>query len=250
MSRVVTTKEYEIQFHEVDYRKRLFIKNLIYYFNDCAMQQTEDLSMDLDYLNKNKIAWVIYKWDINIKRHPMYKEKIKVRTWAYSFRKFYAYRQHDIIDEEGNVICTANSIWFLINTEKRRPKKINEQMHNAYGIEADNNTPLEIDKIEIPSKIDSFKSFNVRYSDIDTNKHVNNAKYLSWAIESIPLNIIQNHTLKNINVCYEKETSYGEIIEVKTQIDILKDKTICIHNIVNKDGNRLARIKTIWSEGE
>ena len=59
----------------------------------------------------------------------------------------------------------------------------------------------------------SEKSFDVRYSDIDTNMHVNNVKYVSWALETVPKDIVLNYELKNVKVTYEKETTYGETIK-------------------------------------
>ena len=50
------------------------------------------------------------------------------------------------------------------------------------------------------------KIFNVRYSDIDTNGHVNNSKYVSWIIETVPLEIVLNYTLKNLKMDYKRNS--------------------------------------------
>ena len=38
-------------------------------------------------------------------------------------------------------------------------------------------------------------NFKVRYGDIDSNMHVNNVRYVEWAIESLPLDIVLNYEI-------------------------------------------------------
>lgn len=247
---IVTEKEYEIQYYEIDYKRKLLMTSLMQYLSDVATRQSESLGIGLDYLKEHGIAWVIYKWNIHMFRHPVYGEKIRIRTKPYSFRKFYAYRTFEIVDCNDNVIGYAKSIWFLIDIEKRRAIRINEEMYMAYGINKDKNDKLDIEKIDAPVNIDSEKSFDVRYSDIDTNTHVNNVKYLEWAIETIPLNIIMNYTLEDINITYEKEATYGDSIKVFTEIDNKDNFCVCMHKVVNKENKELALLKTQWIKGE
>ena len=241
-------KEYEIHYYEIDYKKRVLITSIVDFLGDVAMVQSEKLGIGIDYLNKNNLAWVLYKWNIDMYKYPMLGEKIIVRTCAYSMRKFYAYRTFELIDEAGEKVGKAESIWFLINTERRRPVKINEDTYRIYGLEAGEESVLEIEDIEKPIKTDSEKMFNVRYSDIDTNQHVNNEKYIAWAIETVPKDIVLNYTLKNLKVIYQKETTYGETIRVFTEIKNESDRIICVHKIIDKEDKELTLLKTEWEK--
>jgi len=246
MDKLITNKEYEIHFYEINYKRKALITSIVNFFGDIAITQSEEIGMGLDYLSENKLAWVIYKWDITMIRYPLINEKIIVRTWPFSFRKFYAYRQYDILDEAGKVIGKANSVWFLIDILRRKPKSISSEIYAAYGVSEGNRESVDFGKLKSPAIIHEEKSFNVRYSDIDTNKHVNNAKYIDWCIETVPLNIVLDYTLENIKVIYEKETTYGEMIKVSTQILQEENKMICLHIIEDKEGKRLTVAKTTW----
>lgn len=250
MRDVITEKEYKVQYYEIDHNRRLFITSLMNYLGDIAMRQSEDIGVGIDYLREQNIAWVIHKWNIDIDRYPLYDEKIKIRTKPHSFRKFYAYRTFEIIDSNENIIGKANSIWFLINTEKRKAIRITENMYKAYGMSKEKNESLDIKKIKSPEEIDSEKNFNVRYSDIDTNKHVNNVKYVEWAMETVPIDILNNYVIKTIIITYEKETTYGETIRVLTEIKSEEDGYICIHKIVDKEDRELALLETQWKKEE
>ena len=94
--------------------------------------------------------------------------------------------------------------------------------------------------------MDSEKSFQVRYSDIDTNMHVNNVKYVAWALETVPKDVVLNCELKNIKVTYEKETTYGETIKVSTEVIRKENIIICRHKIINEEGTELTLLESTW----
>jgi medium-chain acyl-[acyl-carrier-protein] hydrolase len=241
-------KEYEIHYYEVDYKRRALITSIVDFLGDIATKQSEELGVGIDFLKENNQAWVLYKWNIDMYKYPAYGEKIKIRTCPYSMKKFYAYRTFEILNQENEVLGKADSIWFLINIERRRPVRISKEIYGFYGVDLNDESTLEIEDIEKPTSIDYEKQFNVRYSDIDTNRHVNNAKYIAWAIETVPMDIALNYTLKNVKVVYEKETTYGEIISVLTEIKNEENKAICTHKIIDKEEKELTLLKMIWEK--
>jgi medium-chain acyl-[acyl-carrier-protein] hydrolase len=244
---VATDRNYNIHYYEVDIHKRVLITSIIDYLGDMAMYQSEMFGVGIEYLKQNKMAWVLYKWDITMESYPLLNETIKVRTFAYSFRKFFAYRKHEIFDAKGNKIGYANSVWILINLDRRRPIRITKNMFETYGIDETNNTPIEIEDIKPLVSVDCERSFQVRYSDIDTNMHVNNVKYAAWALETVPKEVVLNCELRNIKVTYIKETTYGETIKVSTEVIKQENGMICRHKIINEEGTELTLLETTWT---
>lgn len=244
----VYEKEYEIHYYEIDFRRRALITSIVDFLGDIATKQSENLGVSIDFLKESNCAWVLYKWNIDMYSYPMYGDKIKIRTCPYSMRKFYAYRTFEIINSEGELIGKAESIWFLINIEKRRPVRIGKDIYDFYGLDLEDNSIIEIEDIEKPSNPNYDKIFNVRYSDIDTNRHVNNAKYIAWAIETVPMDIAINYTLKNLKVTYEKETRYGETIKIFTEVKSEENQIIALHKIIDNDGKELTLLKTVWEK--
>lgn len=246
MSKVITDKEYEVHYYESDYKKRALMTSLIDYFNDVATYQSEVLGIGIDYMRSNDMAWVLYKWDINVKEYPKYGEKVLVRTEPCAVKKFYAYRRFYILNSNNEIIATAKSLWLLINTKKRRPMRISENFIKVFGLTDENNDILEIDDIMKPSIDEASIGFKIRYSDIDTNGHVNNEKYAGWIIESVPLDIVTKYTLVNMKITYKKETKYGENIRVLTSLKDMENKKIFIHRILNENGEEVTLGETTW----
>ncbi|WP_446898118.1 acyl-[acyl-carrier-protein] thioesterase [Clostridium sp. LBM24168] len=246
MNTTYKEKEFQVNYYEIDFKEKLLITSIMNYFDDTATEQSQNMGRGLGYMKEHRIAWVIYKWDIYVNRYPHFREKIKVRTYARSFRKFYGYRTFEIIDKDENIICRANSVWLLIDIDKRRVKRITDDMYSIYGVTKQDNEPLAIDNINLPDKFDFEKYFDVRYSDIDTNRHVNNVKYVDWAIETVPLDIVENYSIENINISYKKEAIYGGKIKSSTKIEEENGKYLGLHKISDADGNELCTIKTLW----
>ncbi|MDF2883316.1 MAG: acyl-ACP thioesterase [Clostridiaceae bacterium] len=247
MSGKATTKEYEIHYYEIDYKKKLLLTSLMSFFGDLGNHQSEDFNVGIDYMTEHKKTWVLYKWSINIKRYPLLGEIITIKTIPNSFNKFYAYRKYEVYDSYENLIITADSVWFLIDIEKRKPLRISDDMYLAYGISKDDNVDVKVKKIKAPEQTQYEKIFNVRYSDIDTNKHVNNVNYVAWALETVPKNIVLNYSLNNIIVTYEKETTYGDTVKSIAQVIDKEDGNIlCNHKIESDNGTELTIIETNW----
>lgn len=236
-------KKYEVYYHDVDAKKRILLTSLVNYLADISIDQSQRLGVGMQ-INEKGYAWVLYKWDIDIKKYPTYGDEVFITTWPYSFRKFYSYRTYDIKNRDGELLGTAKSQWILIDINKRRIVRVPEDVWNVYGVDRTDELPMR-EAEELKDAQNSIE-FNVRYSDIDTNMHVNNSKYVDWALETVPLDIMRNMTLANIVVIYKKETNYGQKIKSSTEVRELEDKVVCLHKIVNSDGVELNIAESTW----
>ena len=65
-----------------------------------------------------------------------------------------------------------------------------------YGVYGDLKGDFKIPKLERLEEFKYEESFKVRYTDIDSNNHVNNTKYIDWAIETLPEDIVNNYVFR------------------------------------------------------
>ncbi len=242
-------KEYLIHYYEADYRKRCLITSLLNYFQDLAFLHSDRQGAGLDYLADNKLAWVLYRLDARISKYPLYREKVTISTQVHSFVKFYAYRRFAVADAAGTAIAAADTVWLLVNTATKKPVKITGHMYEAFGVDNGEGSPLQFEAIGELTAADITHEYRVRYSDIDTNRHVNNVKYVDWAIETVPVNIIEDYCLTGVRVVYKQEATYGMSLKVHTQTTPTGDSTVCLHRIAGSDGQDLCRLETTWKQG-
>lgn len=238
-------RNYFVHYYESDLKKRALITSLMSYFEDIAILQSEDASVGLDYYTNNRVAWVLYKWDIEILDFPKFKDTIRVETCPLAFAKFYAFRSFDVYSSSGELQVKGASMWFFVDMNTRRPAKIPQEVYDSYQITPADTRQLEIEDPKAPGEFTNTTSFRVRQGDIDTNGHVNNIKYIEWALEALPQDIMASHRLRRIKVVYKKETVYGRMISSSASVIKDEDKMIFSHKI--SDGELdLCFIETEW----
>lgn len=178
--------ESRVRYSEVDERQDLTLHGIINYFQDCSTFQSEELGLGIGYLAERHRAWLLSSWQIVIDKVPVFGEKIRVQTWAYGFKAFCGDRNFCILDEAGNKIVRANSLWIFMDTETGRPVKPDKEQLEGYPL----GERLEMDyaprKIALPEEMEQRESFSVLRHQLDTNHHVNNGQYVQMAREFLP----------------------------------------------------------------
>ena len=185
--------------------------SLANYFQDCAILQSENVGIGLDYLADHHRAWFLISWQIEVDRYPAMGEKIKVRTWAYDFKASLGFRNIDILDENGIRVVKAASIWSYVDTETLRPARIEDEVSEAYPMEP------AIDMEYAPRKIKLFDDHNVvdtrmvMQYQIVSNNHMNNEAYIALAQEYVE----DISAIKAVRAEYKMQYVKDDVIVVK-----------------------------------
>lgn len=213
------TFETRVRYSECNAKDQACLSRVLDYLQDACTFQAEDLDIGVEYLEKHHAAWMLNSWQVDIQRYPILGEKIKVMTWPYDYHGFYGLRNFKIEDQSGNMIVRANSVWVFMDMKRGRPVKIMPELQEAYQKE----TKLDMEYLErkIPdfaitqteSDKSSASAFRVPRYFIDTNNHMNNARYVQLAEEWLP----QNFVAARIRAEYRKSAIYGESMYVSVQ---------------------------------
>ena len=112
------------------------------------------------------------------------------------------------VDENGNDVAYANSLWVYMDIERGRPARPDESEIAPYGTGEPYEMTYESRKIPLPTESEELESFPVRRYHIDTNEHVNNCQYVQMALESLP----KDKEVHQMRVEYKKSAVYGDMI--------------------------------------
>jgi len=239
-------RNYFVHYYDTDLRKKLLITSLMKYFEDIAVLHSESVGLGLDYYEKNNVAWMLYKYDISILKYPQFMESISVLTEPINLARFYAYRLFEVSEINSNeIFAKANSLWFFIDTKLKKPAKITNYISEGYRVPLDTKRELSIEDPGTVSEYSIEKEFLIRMGDIDTNNHVNNIKYVEWALEVVPFEIYNEYNVERLKIFYKKEGSYGRRIKTAAEICEKDDKKIIYHKIVD-DEQELCILESIW----
>ena len=205
----------QVTYSQVGSDLKTDIATITYFFQDCALFHSESIGKGVDNLEAAKNAWFLSGWQIEVMRYPEYRENITVRTWPHEFKGLYGSRNFDILDEAGQRIVQANSIWIFMDLENMRPAKPAEQDIEGYDMEPAlpmDYAPRKIKMLGVECITDRTpEPIRVRRSFIDSNHHVNNGRYVALAMDYIE-GAAQITTLR---VDYRKAAAMGDILYPK-----------------------------------
>jgi medium-chain acyl-[acyl-carrier-protein] hydrolase len=244
------SRKYLVHYYELDAKRRLSLPSLIHYFEDLAMLNSEAEGLTLDYYDKNEKGWMLFKWDIKVTRYPVFNEVVLVTTHPSAFKNFLANREYKIFSSKGEQIAEAQSVWLFVNTKSRRPLRVPEEMYTKFDVNIE--SEAYFDKLEDLPAINEGKyslKINIHNSDIDTNQHVNNVRYVDWAMESLPKDFTDGNTVKRIQVNYKKELNFGDEAEIKSYISETEKEIISHHSIYNS-GRDICNLRLYWDDKE
>ncbi len=106
------------------------------------------------------------------------------------------------VGENGEKIGFCDARWFLYDTKNKRPvRNLDEDIPYHFV------TGYNHERIVFPkSETTPLKTEHVRYSQIDTNGHLNNTEYLNYLSDEL-----EDCTISKFQVSYKKEIRSGDV---------------------------------------
>ena len=209
-------------FH-VDFTGRLTMSVLGNHLLNCAGFRAADRGFGIATLNDYHFTWVLSRLAIELERMPRQYEKFTIQTWIEDVYRLFTNRNFAILDEHGNPLGYARSIWAMISLETRKPADL-LSLHGGSIVDyvcKEKECPIERPgKIKVSDE-HPVGEYRTQYSDIDINGHVNSIKYIEHVLDLFPIEMFRDKQLKRFEMAYSAESYYGDTLsfyrdEVKT----------------------------------
>ncbi|MDR1758099.1 MAG: hypothetical protein LBR51_03965 [Bacteroidales bacterium] len=237
-------QEFPVFSYYVDYNRKLAPHYLLLMMQEVAWAHVEYHHIGWEFLAKANRFWALIRLHVQIDRMPRWNEVVRLRTWGKPADLLLHYRDHEMVDEQGNVIIRSTSAWVILDFKTGRPQKAEDLPTHLYV----NNTRHAIEKRAPKIKTITLSETNPEYkpvlfSDLDVNQHVNNSKYLQFAIDAFDMNFLKTHELKDFNINFTRQAKAGDMYAVQFQEE---SPFSFISSIYAKEGGELARVQTSW----
>lgn len=238
----VMQKTYEIKYHEQNMQGVLKESSLLNILQDIATLSAETLGFGPTFVFSNNYAWVVLKYHLEFYKEIKNISAIKVKTEPRGISKLYAFRDFEIYSEQDELLGRVASAWVLIDMDSRKMLPIQKILDFMPAFEKREND-LDYGKVDGFDESTFSKIFDVRFDDIDVNKHANNSNYIVWALETLPDDFRLNHYVKSIDIKYRKEIGLG----AKVQADVFVGEDYTLHKISDCSNNEeLCSLKIEW----
>ncbi|GAJ25857.1 acyl-ACP thioesterase [Liquorilactobacillus sucicola DSM 21376 = JCM 15457] len=224
-------EKHKVRFYETDCTRNVTVGMLVNIMMLASQDQSNELGITVKKVNELGYGWVITQHMIDIKRLPQIYERINVITEAASYNRYFCYRDFWITSEDGEELAKMHSVFVLMDQSKRKIARILPELIDPYASEY----TKKIERLPEPEKIVAdeqvrIKKYQVRFMDIDSNQHVNNAHYFDWMMDVLPADFLMSHSLKKMNIKYKQEVHYDD--KVKSSVHIEEEEVIkTVHQI-------------------
>jgi len=226
------SRNYLVHYYEADSAQRLTLPALVRYFEDIAILHSASRGLDLDHYDANRCGWMLLKWDIVIHELPTFGQTVTVSTGVNAIRRFLADRRFAMADSSGRTLAEGRSNWLFVDTDKRRPLRVSESQFEAFsvdpasesrfvaladvvpvgqsGTELSQRSAADCGSLSAGTALSPALVTRARWSDIDTNRHVNNVSYVGWALDSLPADFVSGRRPVSLQAQYRKELALGD----------------------------------------
>lgn len=169
------------------------------------------VSFNLAYqeMMKRNMCWVLYRQHLRYHHIVRALDAIKVTTWPGVVEGPIIPRFFILEKEDGTRVGEAVTSWVLINVETRRPLRpsvLEGELPENQGL----TPPMPLPSTLRIENAQCVEERTVRYSDVDINGHMNNAKYLDWVCDMLPMAKIRAQGICEWQVNYISEALPGE----------------------------------------
>ncbi len=240
-------KEFILRFFEMNESGKATPTTILTLLEEAAAEHCLSIGEGLYKLAGQGIGWVLVSGIMKIDRYPFYKERIKVRTWLSNYSSVRGIRENLILDQKGGIIGRAKGLWVFFDIHARRPKEIFQNIKSKWSFwpeeSISHNISQKIPSINDPDHVLEFK---VNRFDTDMVRHLNNIKYLQWALESIPESIIRRFNLYSIDGRFLHEAQLGDVLVSYTQ-KCPNSSNAYLHLVKNKETDKVcATARSEW----
>jgi acyl-ACP thioesterase len=207
---------FPVRFGNIDRSDRLTLASTFDFFQEAAVSHAESLGVGREALARLGQGWILSRISVFLERRPQWGETITVRSWPRGGDRLFAVRDYDIRDASGATVVRGRSNWLILDINKRRPLRpqtVMESLPCNEGLDALPGGAGALDPRENPVKAGERRA---RYSDIDYNGHVNNARYIQWIQDLTDPELLETAGIMRLDINYLKEIKTGETIELLT----------------------------------
>lgn len=223
------TTTHEVAYYECDVNQTMTFPSMLGVVIKTSEEQSDQLGRGSEFVSNFGLTWVITNYQISITRLPKVGEVVNITTQAREYNKYFCYRNFWIHDQDGNELVMIESVFVLMDLKNRKMSSVIEEIIEPYESE-------KIKKIKRAPKFESIQEgavvpYRVRFYDIDSNQHVNNAMYFNWMIDVLGYDFLTSHVPAFVNIRFDKEVEYGNTIDSHYEIITLEEQVETRHEI-------------------
>jgi acyl-ACP thioesterase len=190
---------------------KLSLLSVLDIMQDIDQRGVESYKEFWDYFAKHGLALFLVSRQLQIVRPPDYGETLTARTLSYDNNVHLGYRYSEITDAQNEVCARSWSIGAFVDTATGRAGRVPREFSSLAKEVAPMPPPSarRINLPDVPSSV--IASFMVKPGDVDMNRHMNNVRYIKYALDALDLDAEP----VNLRVEYKLPAVAGDVLSIE-----------------------------------
>lgn len=206
-------EEYEVSVEETDFCSRIRPSALFTLMQHMATNHGSELGVGRAVMQSHNMVWILSRVKFEMQAYPTWDERIRITTWPESvggrlFPRHYTFERLD-----GTTLGAATSLWVIMDISQRRVVRLPRELD--FETLKTKKAPMELEKLAAPKIMDTICTRTPRYSDLDPNNHMNNARYVEWICDAFAPERFSGRGLSGMQINYTNEARTNERIELR-----------------------------------
>lgn len=226
---MIVELEKVVNYKDIGFDFKLRPDSLVSFFQEIAIHHSDKVGYDAETLQNMGVAWVLNKLYVDVTEYPVLGDKITVTTWSSGIAGVKAFREF-IIRMNGTDTVRAVSMWTLVDIASKRIKRIPAYLSEAYETENFKATSFPIASYKVVKSFEGEERLlqTVRFSDFDTNMHMNNTAYVNILDSALKRYIGKGIEINEFFINFQKEVGFE--VE-KLTVDFLRQDPDIFYSI-------------------
>ena len=240
---------YPVRSYDVDTRGMLSVASICNFLQDAAGCHAHALGLSVDQLRSRHLTWVLVRMRLDLDRHLRWQDNLHIKTWPSHQERLFSHRDFLLFDEEQAEVGRCVTVWVLMDLQSWRPQRLTK-LPEPLPIPGRPRAMATLPgKIEPPDALATQCQFQVGHRDLDRNGHVNNVRYIEWALEAVPMTVRNTFNLKTLEVNFTGEAFHAESIIAGCQTRTPAPYSYWHQVNSQTSQTELARVKSQWAAG-
>lgn len=204
-----------VEAHDADSTGRLKVSSVFNHIQNVAAVHAGRLRVGIAEVLGQGLFWVLSWVRLEFASLPRFGDEFSARTWPKCRHKLFFIRDFLFSGSDGEVFCRATTAWLLVDVKTKKAVSVQRLREGIPQLEGEHALHCLPERFEVEHEGRSVFTKQIRYSDLDVNRHVNNARFTEFLMDCYPVQHHRNHRINAMTVAFVAEAKYGDELDLR-----------------------------------
>ncbi|MBN1790378.1 MAG: hypothetical protein JW830_07780 [Bacteroidales bacterium] len=211
----VWREKFQVRSFDIGLNHKMRISSLCSHLQEVAGKHATHLDVGYRFVQQSGLVWLLSRLYIQINKLPGWGQEFDLETWPLGTERIF-YRRDYRLSIEKDTLVNATSWWILLDLKTRKPTVL--PLNDAVLKANQGRYSMQMPSEGFPAVSSGETEIHtVRYSDLDQNRHVNNARYVEWVFDLLDQDLLEKKSPAFFAIEYKHEVKSGDNVLLKKE---------------------------------